>query len=98
MSPTANKPDNLPGILAGIKVVEFAQNAAVPHCGRLMAGMGADVVKVEPPSGDAMRAGIKLAPNEAKAFAVINPGKPRHRGRSHDRRGARGGRSLVRVG
>ena len=63
------------GILAGVKVVEFAQNAAVPHCGRLMAGMGADVVKVEPPNGDAMRGGIKLAPNEAKAFAVINPGK-----------------------
>lgn len=63
------------GILAGIKVVEFAQNAAVPHCGRLMAGMGADVVKVEPPNGDAMRGGIKLAPGEAKAFAVINPGK-----------------------
>lgn len=63
------------GILAGIKVVEFAQNAAVPHCGRLMAGMGAEVVKVEPPNGDAMRGGIKLAPNEAKAYAVINPGK-----------------------
>jgi crotonobetainyl-CoA:carnitine CoA-transferase CaiB-like acyl-CoA transferase len=63
------------GILAGIKVVEFAQNAAVPHCGRLLAGMGADVVKVEPPKGDAMRAGIKLAPHEAKPFAVINPGK-----------------------
>jgi crotonobetainyl-CoA:carnitine CoA-transferase CaiB-like acyl-CoA transferase len=64
-----------PGILAGIKVVEFAQNAAVPHCGRLMAGMGADVVKVEPPNGDAMRGGIKLAPGEAKTFAVINPSK-----------------------
>ncbi len=63
------------GILAGIRVVEFAQNAAVPHCGRLLAGMGADVVKVEPPNGDAMRGGIKLAPRESKAYAVINPGK-----------------------
>ncbi|WP_419838863.1 CaiB/BaiF CoA transferase family protein [Candidatus Poriferisodalis sp.] len=63
------------GILAGIKVVEFAQNAAVPHCGRLLAGMGADVVKVEPPGGDAMRSLASLAPMEAKAYALINPGK-----------------------
>ena len=63
------------GILAGIKVVEFAQNAAVPYCGRLLAGMGADVVKVEPPEGDAMRSLAQLAPNEGKAYAVINPGK-----------------------
>lgn len=64
-----------PGILAGLKVVEFAQNAAIPHCGRLLAGMGADVVKVEPPDGDAMRGLAQLAPHEAKAYAVINPGK-----------------------
>jgi len=63
------------GILDGIKVVEFAQNAAVPYCGRLLAGMGADVVKVEPPEGDAMRGLAQLAPNEAKAYASINPGK-----------------------
>ncbi len=63
------------GILAGLKVVEFAQNAAIPHCGRLLAGMGADVVKIEPPGGDAMRALAQLAPMEAKAFALINPGK-----------------------
>ena len=54
------------GILEGIKVVEFAQNAAIPQCGRILAGMGADVVKVEPPQGDAMRGYI---------YAGINPGK-----------------------
>lgn len=75
MTRSASEAGSPAGILAGIKVVEFAQNAAVPHCGRLMAGMGADVVKVEPPQGDAMRGGIKLAPDEAKAYAVINPGK-----------------------
>ncbi len=60
-------------ILAGVKVVELAQNAAVPHCGRLLAGLGADVVKVEPPQGDAMRHVSGLAPNESRAFAVIPP-------------------------
>lgn len=62
-------------ILDGVKVLELAQNAAIPHCGRLLAGLGADVVKVEPPEGDAMRGLAQLGPAEAKAYAVINPGK-----------------------
>ena len=62
-------------ILEGVKVLELAQNAAIPHCGRLLAGLGADVVKVEPPEGDAMRGLAQLGPKEAKAYAVINPGK-----------------------
>lgn len=63
------------GILDGVKVLELSQNAAIPHCGRLLAGLGADVVKVEPPGGDAMRGLAALGPNEARAFATINPGK-----------------------
>ena len=63
------------GALDGIRVVEFAQNAAIPHCGRLLAGLGADVVKVEPPGGDAMRRLAGLGEHESKANAVINPGK-----------------------
>lgn len=64
----------LPGVLDGIKIVEFSQNAAIPHCGRLLAGLGADVVKVEPPHGDAMRF---LAPigGEGRAYLTTNPGK-----------------------
>jgi formyl-CoA transferase len=62
-------------ILDGIKVVEFAQNLAIPMCGRILAGMGADVVKVEPPTGDAMRSGGDFGPMEAKAYALINPDK-----------------------
>ncbi len=62
-------------ILEGVRVVELAQNAAIPHCGRLLAGLGADVVKVEPPEGDAMRHLAQLGPREAKGYAVINPGK-----------------------
>ncbi|WP_419841166.1 CaiB/BaiF CoA transferase family protein [Candidatus Poriferisodalis sp.] len=63
------------GILTGINVVELAQNAAIPHCGRLLAGMGADVVKVEPPGGDAMRSLAALTPTEGRGYALINPGK-----------------------
>lgn len=64
-----------PGVLDGIRVVEFAQNAAIPHCGRLLAGLGADVVKIEPPEGDAMRRLAGLGDMESRAYAVINPGK-----------------------
>lgn len=63
------------GVLAGLRVAEFAQNAAVPQCGRLFAGMGADVVKIEPPTGDAMRHLTAIMPNESRAYATINPGK-----------------------
>ncbi len=62
-------------LLAGIRVVEFAQNAAIPQCGRILAAMGADVVKVEPPYGDAMRTANDFGQKESKAYAGINPGK-----------------------
>ena len=64
------------GALAGVKVVEFAQNMAVPSCGRILAAMGADVVKVEPPRGDASRS---MAPfpgiRDGRGYALTNPGK-----------------------
>jgi crotonobetainyl-CoA:carnitine CoA-transferase CaiB-like acyl-CoA transferase len=72
---TAEGSGSTPQLLAGIKVVEFAQNAAIPQCGRILAAMGADVVKVEPPEGDAMRNGNEFGSRESKAFAGINPGK-----------------------
>ena len=39
--------------LEGIKVVEFGQNLAGPYCGQILAFLGADVVKVERPEGEA---------------------------------------------
>jgi crotonobetainyl-CoA:carnitine CoA-transferase CaiB-like acyl-CoA transferase len=43
-----------PGMLAGVRVVEVADELA-EYCGMLLAGMGADVVKVEPPQGNSTR-------------------------------------------
>tara|TARA_A100001037_G_scaffold214743_1_gene192608 strand:+ start:6581 stop:7786 length:1206 start_codon:yes stop_codon:yes gene_type:complete len=41
--------------LEGIRVLEVASWLAVPSCAALMADMGAQVIKVEPPGGDAYR-------------------------------------------
>ena len=41
--------------LAGVRVIEFCSVAAGPFCGMLLADMGADVLKIEPPAGDALR-------------------------------------------
>jgi crotonobetainyl-CoA:carnitine CoA-transferase CaiB-like acyl-CoA transferase len=43
------------GFLAGVRVLEVADELG-EYCGRLLAGLGADVIKVEPPSGEATRA------------------------------------------
>jgi crotonobetainyl-CoA:carnitine CoA-transferase CaiB-like acyl-CoA transferase len=41
--------------LAGIRVLEVANWLAAPAAGALMADLGADVIKVEPPEGDVFR-------------------------------------------
>jgi len=61
--------------LAGIKVVEVAAWAFVPAAGGILADMGADVIKVEPPSGDPLRGlrtslGITTAALGGKTAAV----------------------------
>jgi CoA:oxalate CoA-transferase len=43
------------GPLAGIRVVELGKMISAPYCGRLLADMGAEVIKVESPSGDETR-------------------------------------------
>lgn len=43
-------------VLDGVKVVELAEHGFVPSCGAILADWGADVVKVERPGGDPLRA------------------------------------------
>src|SRR6202008_4164949 len=46
--------DKGPGMLAGLRVIEVADERA-EYAGLLLAGLGAEVVKIEPPEGNATR-------------------------------------------
>ncbi|MEQ9057340.1 MAG: CoA transferase, partial [Roseovarius confluentis] len=68
-----NEPQSLP--LAGVRVVEICQIAAGPFCGMLLADMGAEVIKIEPPTGDAMRAWPPITDGYSENFASLNRNK-----------------------
>jgi len=61
--------------LAGIKVIELANFIAGPLCGTLLADMGADVIKVEPPKGDMSRATPPIRNGESVSFVALNRNK-----------------------
>lgn len=52
---SASLSDAPTGPLRGVKVLEICSTIAGPACARLLADFGADVIKLEPPEGDAVR-------------------------------------------
>lgn len=72
-------PEAESGALRGMRVIELAGQLG-EWCGRLLAGMGADVIKVEPPEGEATRrigpfAGDQPHPERSLYFWHNNTGK-----------------------
>ena len=65
----------MPKPLAGIRVIELANFIAGPLAGTLLADMGADVVKIEPPKGDMARATPPNRNGESVSFAALNRNK-----------------------
>lgn len=61
--------------LSGLKVIEFCHVAAGPFCGMLLADMGAEVIKVEPPDGDTMRQWPPLTDGFSENFVSLNRNK-----------------------
>ena len=61
--------------LDGVRVIEVAQYVAGPLAGSLLAELGADVIKIEPPAGDAYRRVMPVAPGIGRFFVPLNRGK-----------------------
>ncbi|MBA4180645.1 MAG: hypothetical protein C0506_08670, partial [Anaerolinea sp.] len=70
----------MPGPLEGLRVLELATGVAGPYCGKLLAGLGAEVIKLEPPGGDPSRLagpfpGDSPDPERSGLFLHLNTGK-----------------------
>ena len=63
------------GPLAGVRILEFGSFVAAPFAGQLLSDMGADVIKIESPTGDPWRQHIPIEPNEGRSFLSLNRGK-----------------------
>ncbi|HEX9098951.1 MAG TPA: CoA transferase [Candidatus Dormibacteraeota bacterium] len=62
--------------LAGIRVLDFTHALAGPYCTMLLADLGADVVKIEPPAGDQSRQwGPPFIEGESSYFLSVNRNK-----------------------
>ncbi|MGO4330081.1 CaiB/BaiF CoA transferase family protein [Cupriavidus sp. 2TAF22] len=69
-------PDPNPaGMLAGIRVIDFSRVLAGPYCTALLADLGAEVIKIEPPGGDDYRAVGPFAGGESGLFSAMNRNK-----------------------
>ena len=61
--------------LLGTRVLDFTTTIAGPYCARLLADLGAEVIKIEAMDGDLMRARPPLRDGASSSFGQLNAGK-----------------------
>ena len=84
-----NRPASSGSDLAGVRVLEIGELVSAPYAAKLLADLGADVIKVEPPGGDRARqrgpfrdgpdpnaSGLFLGLNTGKRSVVVPPAGP----------------------
>jgi len=80
MAQSAKTPASFPGALAGTSVVECGEGVSAAYAAKLLADLGAEVVKVEPPAGDLARRrgpfpGDTPHPEKSGLFLYLNANK-----------------------
>jgi CoA:oxalate CoA-transferase len=66
---------NATGSLHGLRVLDFSTTIAGPHCTRMLADMGAEVIKIEAVEGETMRIRPPVRNGCSSLFGQLNAGK-----------------------
>jgi len=74
--PAMTKPELGAGPLTGVRVLDLSRVIAGPYCTRVLADLGAEVIKVEPPEGDQSREiAIRSDAGHSALYTFANVGK-----------------------
>src|SRR3981081_4439274 len=75
MTIAGNDQGNLTRSFPGLRVRDFSTTIAGPHCTRMLADLGAEVIKIESAEGEIMRTRPPVRNNFSSAFGQLNAGK-----------------------
>ena len=75
MSVSANDAGSLTRSYSGLRVLDFSTTIAGPHCTRMLADLGAEVIKIETSEGETMRTRPPVRNKCSTAFGQLNVGK-----------------------
>jgi CoA:oxalate CoA-transferase len=70
-----NATGSFQGCFNGLRVLDFSTTIAGPHCTRMLADVGAEVIKIEPDEGETMRTRPPVRGGFSSIFGTFNAGK-----------------------